>query len=185
MPELLAPKKVTCTTGEGRFLTSGESLPRLSSQILRVSWYCQLPEVVCQSYWLPVHRYARTTSSLWWYARALAPREVTSVHSKGRFITTSEPPPSVVFSASLGWMILSAPQGGMPELLAPCWEESTSKWRLCIRELLYMACAISNLFSCSVFVPREPGNNSHHPQSSICVKGIDMTGSYLVPWRDH
>jgi hypothetical protein len=32
-------------------------------------------------------------------------------------------------------LILSATQGGMPELLAPCWEWSAFKWRLCNREL--------------------------------------------------
>jgi hypothetical protein len=50
----------------------------------------------------------------------LAPREVTSINSKGRFLTTGEPLSTVVFSASPGWLILSAARGGMPELLVPC-----------------------------------------------------------------
>jgi hypothetical protein len=37
----------------------------------------------------------------------------------------------------LGWLILSALWGNMPELLAPCWEDSTFKWKLCMRELFY------------------------------------------------
>jgi hypothetical protein len=62
-----------------------------------------------------------------------APRKVTSINSKVRFLTTGEPLPPVVFSASMSWLILSAPWGGIPELLAPCWEESTYRWRLCVR----------------------------------------------------
>jgi hypothetical protein len=44
---------------------------------------------------------------------------------------------TVVFSDFLGWLMLSAPQGGMPELLAPCSEESTFTWKLCVRKLFY------------------------------------------------
>jgi hypothetical protein len=39
----------------------------------------------------------------------LAPREMTSINSKGRFLTISVPLPPLVFSASLGWLILSTP----------------------------------------------------------------------------
>jgi hypothetical protein len=91
-------------------------------------WNCQLPVVVSQNYWLPVHRFARTASSPWWYARntgsqftgllellapcdgmpeLLAPREVTSINIKSRFLTTGESLPSVVLSASPGWLILA------------------------------------------------------------------------------
>jgi hypothetical protein len=49
----------------------------------------------------------------------------------------------------------------MPELLAPCWEGSTFRWKLCFRELLYMASAISLLLLCSIFVPQEPENKGH------------------------
>jgi hypothetical protein len=59
---------------------------------------------------------------------------VTSINGKSRFLTTGEHLPLVVFSATPCWLILSAPQGGIPELLAPCWEGSTQRWRLCIRE---------------------------------------------------
>jgi hypothetical protein len=38
-----------------------------------------------------------------------------------------------------GWLILSVPRGGMPELLAPCWEKSTFKWRLYVTGLLFVA----------------------------------------------
>jgi hypothetical protein len=37
----------------------------------------------------------------------LAPKEVTSTEIVGRFVTTSESLPPVIFSASLGWLILS------------------------------------------------------------------------------
>jgi hypothetical protein len=40
-----------------------------------------------------------------------------------------------------------------------------------------MSSAISLLISCSIFVPREPGNKSHHPQSPIWVEGSDTTGA--------
>jgi hypothetical protein len=45
MPELLAPKPQVC-------------------------WNHQLPVVECQNYKLPIHRFARTASTVWWYAKA-------------------------------------------------------------------------------------------------------------------
>jgi hypothetical protein len=85
--------------------------------------------------------------------------EILYQNSFGTFLTTGEPPPPVVFSASLGWLILSAPWGGMPELLAPCWEKSSYRWRLYIWELLYMASAITFLYLCSIIVHENQGTN--------------------------
>jgi hypothetical protein len=104
--------------------------------------------------------------------------------NRGRFLTTGEPLPPVVFSAFPGWLILSAPWDGMPELLAPCWEESTYKWKLYIWEFLHMASAITLLSSCSIIIPWELGNKSHHRQSPMWVEGINTMEYCLVPWRD-
>jgi hypothetical protein len=126
----------------------------------------------------------------------LAPREVTSIGSKCRFLTTGEYLPPVVFSASPGWLILSAPRGGMLELLAPCWEESTLRWRLRVREFLYMASAISLLFI--VFhlrstrtgeeksLPTEPHTGGRHCYEGVlpgALKGSLMT--LLSPLQRH
>jgi hypothetical protein len=56
MSEPLALRKVTSINSTGRFLTTGEPLPRLYSQLPQVGWYCQLPEVVCQNCWLPAEK---------------------------------------------------------------------------------------------------------------------------------
>jgi hypothetical protein len=42
-------------------------------------------------------------------SEALAPREVAFVNGKCRFLTTGELLSLVVFSASLGWLLLSVP----------------------------------------------------------------------------
>jgi hypothetical protein len=60
----------------------------------------------------------------------LTPKEMTSVENVCKFLTASESVPSVIFSTSPYWLILSAFQGGMWELLAPCWEQSAFYWRL-------------------------------------------------------
>jgi hypothetical protein len=44
---------------------------------------------------------------------------------------------SILSNGKWGTVVFSALLGGMPELLAPCWEESTFKWKLCIKELFY------------------------------------------------
>jgi hypothetical protein len=35
----------------------------------QVSWYHQLPVVVYQNSWLPIHRFAGATSPVWWHVR--------------------------------------------------------------------------------------------------------------------
>jgi hypothetical protein len=50
---------------------------------------------------------------------SLVSREVASVNGKCRYLTTVQPLPTVVFPASVVWVTLSAPQGGMLELLGP------------------------------------------------------------------
>jgi hypothetical protein len=75
---------------------------------------------------------------------------MTSINDKCRFLTTGEYLPLVVF----------------------CREGSTFRWRFCVRELLYMASAISLLLSCSIFVSREMGNKCHHPQSPYGGKAL-------------
>jgi hypothetical protein len=69
--------------------------------------------------------------------------ETVSENSFGRFLTTDEHLPPVVFLASPGWLILSVTWGGMPELLALYWEESTYRWRLYHRTPLYGFCHYS------------------------------------------
>jgi hypothetical protein len=49
----------------------------------------------------------------------LDPTEMTSTSDKDRLLTTGESFPPVVFPATPGWLILSAPQDGMPEMLLP------------------------------------------------------------------
>jgi hypothetical protein len=67
---------------------------------------------------------------LWWYARATgSQRYGRPLYMVKVFLTTGETLPSIVFSASLHWLMFSAPQLGISELPAPCWEWSTFKWR--------------------------------------------------------
>jgi hypothetical protein len=67
----------------------------------------------------------------------LAPREVTCVKGKGRFLITGKHLHPVISSTSSGWLIMSAPQDGVLELLFTCWEGSAFKRKLCIREPLW------------------------------------------------
>jgi hypothetical protein len=53
-------------------------------------------------------------------AERLTPKKVTSVYITGRLLKTGESLCPIAFSATLGWLILSAPQSCMPELLAAC-----------------------------------------------------------------
>jgi hypothetical protein len=55
-------------------------------------------------------------------AALLYPKEVTSIENEGRFLTTGVSLPPFGFSASPGWLILSAAWGGVSKLLALCWE---------------------------------------------------------------
>jgi hypothetical protein len=160
-----------------------------------------------------IFRLAGNTSYLFWYAKTigsqstvllvsqapccgtletLVPKEVTSIESVGKFLTASESLPLVIFSASPGLLILSDLWGGMSELLAPCWEESTYRWRIYIWELLCMASTITLLSSCSIVISWEPGNKSHHPQSPMhdsltCYHWSSFTAkvklSHYTPWR--
>jgi hypothetical protein len=85
----------------------------------QVSCNYQLPIVVCQNYFLPIRRFAAATNPHGGISEMLAPKDVTTIESEGRFLTSGEYPPPVVFTASPDWLILSAPRGGMPDLLAP------------------------------------------------------------------
>jgi hypothetical protein len=44
---------------------------------------------------------------------------------------------TVVFLSSLDWLIMSAPKGGVKELLASCSGESAFKWKFFGKELFY------------------------------------------------
>jgi hypothetical protein len=92
MPELLAPRKVTSINSKGRFLTSGEPLPLVVFSVSPGWLYCQLPRVVCQNCWLPAEKDQPSNG------------DSVSENSFGRFLTTGEPLPPVVFSAFLGWL---------------------------------------------------------------------------------
>jgi hypothetical protein len=61
----------------------------------------------------------------------LTPKEVTSINSKGRFLTTGKSLPPVVFSASLGWLILSAPENKGHHLHRPIQVEGTDTMGCC------------------------------------------------------
>jgi hypothetical protein len=65
------------------------------------------------------------------------------MNSKCRFLTVGEPLPPLSSHLPPGWLILSPARGGIPELLAPCWEGSTFRWRLCERTPLYGFCHFS------------------------------------------
>jgi hypothetical protein len=138
-PVALSVARVGCT---GLYYQPPEELRRISIQKEAPYWITpsfgplkgEIHKVTL------VFRLAGTTSSLLWCAKTmgsqstvlleppapcggmselLAPKKVTSKDSVGRFLTTSESLPLLVSSDSLSWPILSAPQGGMPELLAP------------------------------------------------------------------
>jgi hypothetical protein len=78
---------------------------------------CGMPQLLAPS---PLHRYATAIISLWWCARPAGSQEGDLYEYQGKFHTTGESLLPAIFSTSLGWLILSAPSGGMPELLAPC-----------------------------------------------------------------
>jgi hypothetical protein len=107
----------------------------------QVSWNCQLPVVVCLNYWVPIHSVLELIAPCGGMPEPLAP-QMTSINGRSRFLTTGGSLPPVAFLVYPGCQILSALWGGMPELLAPCWEGSTFRWRLCVRELLYMTSAL-------------------------------------------
>jgi hypothetical protein len=69
MSEQLTPKEVNSIETVGRFLATSLSLPLVIFPTSLGWLILSAPQVVCQSYWLPVHRCARATSTLWWYAR--------------------------------------------------------------------------------------------------------------------
>lgn len=89
-----------------------------------------------------VNNFASCKSSLLWFAIAessllsleklldpcggmpklLALKDVTFINSRSRLLTAGESLLLVAFSASPCWLTLSPPQVGVPELLAPYWE---------------------------------------------------------------
>jgi hypothetical protein len=70
MSEPLSPKEMTSKESAGRFLTTVDPWPRLCSQLPGLADTVSSPGWFARATGFPIHRYVRTTSSLWWYVRA-------------------------------------------------------------------------------------------------------------------
>lgn len=98
--------------------------------VSQVGWYCQLPKVVCQNCWPPNERNQLSEGGCMLDKLFCVASTVFSFNSHVPFLSHGHQG-TVVFLASLGWLLPSASWGGIPELLDPCWEVLVFRWKLC------------------------------------------------------
>jgi hypothetical protein len=89
-------------------------------------------------------------------------------NSSGRFFTASQPLPTVVLSASPGWLIMSTPWGGVPRLLAPAEKNQITDWDYIKQRAHSHGFCNYSLFASSIIVYENWGRNSPpaHPHTS-------------------